>query len=213
MIVACSKCGKEYKLEPDESPSDFQCVCGGELHPAEVPSKKPDNLGESPKLESPKSESPKPESSGSIFDNWKKQYLIVIGIVVLVFILIAIDSAALFGDLVIINITAPSTGENSKEIIIPNTIKNNGILPTGDFNVTFQFTPEKNSKNIIFIGKIRVSDLASGETKNQDTKFTLPNNITTGKYYIRVVVDSDKEIIESNESNNEVYSSTPIYII
>jgi predicted RNA-binding Zn-ribbon protein involved in translation (DUF1610 family) len=31
MKVQCSSCGKEYTLEPDENPSDFQCICGGEL--------------------------------------------------------------------------------------------------------------------------------------------------------------------------------------
>lgn len=195
MIVQCSKCGEEYQLKPDENPSDFQCKCGGELiHKPDKPTK-----------------TPKP--SKSIFDDWKKQYMIVIAVIFLVFILIAVDSAVFFGDLVVTNVTVPSTGTSGKEISIPNTIENKGILPTGDCNVTFQFTPEKDSKNIIFLGKIRLSELASGEIKNQDTKFTVPTNITPGKYYIRVVVDSNKEVHESNETNNEIYSSTQVNII
>ena len=31
VIVICEKCGKEYQLESNEKPSDFQCECGGEL--------------------------------------------------------------------------------------------------------------------------------------------------------------------------------------
>lgn len=31
MIAKCKKCGKEYQLESNEKPSDFQCDCGGEL--------------------------------------------------------------------------------------------------------------------------------------------------------------------------------------
>ncbi|MBI5458354.1 CARDB domain-containing protein [Methanobacterium sp.] len=223
MKVQCSECGEEYQLKPDENPSDFQCKCGGELiHKPDKPTKTPDKPTKTPdkptktpdkpnKSSDNPNKSPKP--SKSIFDDWKKQYMIVIAVVFLVFILIAVDSAVFFGDLVVTNVTNPSTGAIGKEISIPNTIKNNGILPTGDCNVTFQFTPEQNSKNIIFLGKIRLSDLASGEIKNQDTKFTVPTNITPGKYYIRVVVDSNKEVYESNETNNEIYSSTQVNII
>lgn len=222
MKVQCSRCGEEYELKPDENPSDFQCKCGGELiHTPDKPSKTPESIifdnreTETPKPPNntiPKQETETPKSS-SIFDDWKKQYMVVIAVVFLVFILIAVDSAVFFGDLVVTNVTVPSTGAIGKEISIPNTIKNQGILPTGDCNVTFQFTPEQNSKNIIFLGKIRLSDLASGEIKNQNTKFTVPQNMTPGRYYIRVVVDSNKEIYEADENNNEIYSSTQVNII
>jgi len=223
MKVQCSKCGEEYQLRPDENPSDFQCKCGGELIKPEEPKNTPESSNKtSDKQKTKKPESSnktsdnqkkKTESSKSIFDDWKKQYMIVIAVVFLVFIIIAVDSAFFFGDLVVTNVTAPSTALRGQEIIIPNTIKNNGILPSDDCNVTFQFTPEQNSKNIIFLGKLRISDLASGASVTQDTKFTVPQNITPGRYYIRVVVDSNKEIYEANENNNEIYSSTQVNII
>lgn len=31
MKVKCKECGQEYELESGESPSDFQCECGGDL--------------------------------------------------------------------------------------------------------------------------------------------------------------------------------------
>lgn len=31
MLAKCVKCGKEYQLESNETPSNFQCECGGEL--------------------------------------------------------------------------------------------------------------------------------------------------------------------------------------
>ncbi|MDO5836229.1 MAG: CARDB domain-containing protein [Methanobacterium sp.] len=224
MKVQCSRCGEEYQLELDENPSDFQCKCGGELIIRDEPTNTPESLNDTlddlniSELESSENTPDYPEkkaseSSKSIFDNWKKQYMIVIVVIILVFAIIAVDSAVFFRDLVVTNVTVPSTGGIGKEINIPNTIKNNGILPTGDCNVTFQFTPEQNSKNVIFLGKIHLSDLGSGEIKNQNTKFTVPRNITPGKYYIRVIVDSNKEIYESNENNNEIYSSTAVNII
>lgn len=210
MDVKCSQCGEEYQLKPDENPSNFQCKCGGELII------KPDEATNIPKPSNHTPNNPEtktPEPSKSIFDDWKKQYMIVIAVVFLVFIIIAVDSAVFFGDLVVTNVTAPSTAVNGQEIIIPNTIKNNGILPTDDCNVTFQFTPEKNPENVIFLGKIRLSELFSGDNITQNTTFTVPANITPGKYYIRVIVDSNKEIYEANENNNEIYSSTQVNII
>lgn len=31
MLSKCRECGKEYELEDDENPSDYQCECGGDL--------------------------------------------------------------------------------------------------------------------------------------------------------------------------------------
>lgn len=206
MKVQCSKCGKYYQLEPDERPSDFQCDCGGELKIAKEPSTASDdssNLSEPSKTL---------KSSDSIFDDWKKQYLIVIAVVFLVIGLIAADSFNLLCDPVLTNLTVPSNVVRSGEIILPNTIENQGILPTNDFNITFQFAPEKSPNNIIFLGKIRMSDIAGGDVRDQKTNFKVPKNIKPGQYYIRVVVDSDNELFESNE-DNDFYSSKQVNII
>jgi hypothetical protein len=39
LCVVIAKCGKEYELEHDEKPSNFQCECGGELNSRGVVSK------------------------------------------------------------------------------------------------------------------------------------------------------------------------------
>ena len=57
-----------------------------------------------------------------------------------------------------------------------------------------------------------MSDIAGGETIDQKTKFKVPKNIKPGQYYIRVVVDSDNELFESNE-DNDFYSSKQVNII
>jgi hypothetical protein len=36
VIAKCKECGKEYQLESNEKPSDFQCDCGGELSSKEA---------------------------------------------------------------------------------------------------------------------------------------------------------------------------------
>lgn len=82
MKVRCLECGKEYQLEPDEKPSDFQCICQGELQYKTESSNKP--------------HTPSKSSSGSILDDWKKQYLILVMVFILVFLIIAFDGTTLF---------------------------------------------------------------------------------------------------------------------
>lgn len=206
MKVQCSKCGKKFQLEPDENPSDFQCNCGGELKIAKDPSNAYQDFSKPPKP------SKTHKSPNSIFDDWKKQYLVIIVVFFSILILISFNSYNIPGDPVLTDLKIPSTGISGGEIIIPNTIENQGFLPTNDFNVTFQFAPEKSPKNIIFLGKIRMDDLAGGEVKSQQTNFTVPSNIKPGRYFIRVVLDSDKELLESNE-DNDFYSSKQVTII
>ena len=208
----------------DENPSDFQCDCGGEVEITKDVLNTPNTLpktSDTLKTHQPRKtyENPKQTklsknsgSSDSIFEDWKKQYIIIIATSLLIFGLIAAHSAGFFPDIVLTNLTVPSTGVSGGEITIPTMIENKGFITTNDFNVTFQFAPEKNPKNVIFLGKIRMSELAGGKVKSQNTKFTVPSNIKSGQYFIRVVVDSDKEIYESNE-NNDFYSSKQVTII
>jgi len=209
----------------DENPSDFQCDCGGEVEIVKDVLNTPNTLpktADTLKTHKPRKTSENPKqtklsknsgSSDSIFDNWKKQYVIVIAMVLLIFALIAADSSGFFPDIVLTNLTVRSTSvSGGGEIIIANTIENKGFIPTNDFNVTFQFAPEKSPKNIIFLGKVRMSELGGGKVKKQNTKFTVPSNIKPGRYYIRAVVDSDKEIYESDE-DNDFYSSKQVTVI
>lgn len=82
MKVQCLECGKEYQLEPEEKSSDFQCTCGGELE-----------YGKEPSAELA---TPFKSSSESILNDWKKQYLLLIMVFILVFLIIAFDGNNLF---------------------------------------------------------------------------------------------------------------------
>jgi hypothetical protein len=61
MVVAkCTKCGKEYELESDEKPSNFQCECRGDLTSNEMTS------------ETVKTKKPN-KTPSDIRENWDKQ--------------------------------------------------------------------------------------------------------------------------------------------
>ncbi|BDZ69418.1 CARDB domain-containing protein [Methanobacterium ferruginis] len=187
----CSECGKEYELESGSKPSDFQCECGGNLF-----------------IKNKEFNSQDKSSKSSI---GLKPQLIVITIVVLIFI-IGFMGSIFLKDLVVTNVTAPSIGERGNQIIVPATMKNNGILSTGCFNVTYYLTPEKRNIEKIYIGKIRISELYAGEIKQQNATLTIPANVTPGTYYIRVWIDPGNEISELDDNNNVGYSSTQITI-
>lgn len=82
VIAKCEKCGKEYRLESNENPSDFQCECGGELTSNEITSEtvKTKNANKTPK---------------DIREDWDKQskntpntyYLQILGILIGVIII------------------------------------------------------------------------------------------------------------------------------
>lgn len=199
MKIFCSKCGKEYKLEPDKNLRDFQCECGGDLQLKDLekkPSTKPDNT-----------------PNGGILDMMKQRPLIISAVVILVVILgIVFIGAPMFNDLTVTNVTAPSSGEKGKEIVVPYSIKNNGIFSSGGFNITFTLTADKKFNNSQYLGKVRIVDLAAGETKEQNARLTIPANTTPGNYYIRVWIDPGKAIPESDRTNNIKYSPTQIKI-
>ena len=111
-------------------------------------------------------------------------------------------------DLIVTQVTAPSSGVKGNTITVPNTIKNQGNTATGGFYVRFYLI----SNSSIFIGQRYISSLAAGASNSQNTKLSIPINITSSSYYIDVYADSSKIVSESKEYNNYKYSSTKIQI-
>ena len=111
-------------------------------------------------------------------------------------------------DLIVTQVTAPSFGIKGNTITVPNTIKNQGNTATGGFYVRFYLI----SNSSISIGQRYISSLAAGASNSQNTKLSIPINITSSGYYIDVYADSSKIVTESKENNNYRYSTTKIQI-
>ncbi|MBZ2167099.1 Ig-like domain-containing protein [Methanobacterium spitsbergense] len=112
-------------------------------------------------------------------------------------------------DLTVTQVTAPTTGVKGNTIIVPNTVKNQGNTATGGFYINYYLI----NNSSIYIGQRYISSLAAGASNSQNTKLSIPLNITSSSYYIDVYADSSKIVSESNESNNYKYSTTKIQII
>lgn len=115
-------------------------------------------------------------------------------------------------DLTVTNVVAPITGTKGATIIVQNTVKNLGNTATKGFWVAYYITTSTTSTNI-YIGERYISSLAAGAINQQNTQLTIPTNISSGNYLIKVKADSTSMIKESNENNNIMYSPGKINII
>ena len=115
-------------------------------------------------------------------------------------------------DLIVTNITAPIRGVKGNTITITNTIKNRGNTATNGFWVNY-YLKISSTSTPNYIGQRYIKSLAAGASNTQNNKFSIPLNITSSNYYIMAYADSTNLINESNETNNNRYSTTKIQII
>lgn len=120
--------------------------------------------------------------------------------------------SASYPDLVVTRVTAPVRGVKGFTISVPNTVKNIGTRSSGGFYVNFYMKTSSVSPNI-YVGRRFINNLNAGATNTKNTTLTIPKNMNSTTYYIRVYADFYKNVTESNESNNYLYSSTKISII
>jgi trimeric autotransporter adhesin len=143
----------------------------------------------------------------------KKQWIIVIVVAVLVVLVaLMITSASMFRDITITHVTAPSAGVHGQKIDVSSTLKNRGIVSTGNFDVNFYLTPERNMNNKIFLGKLSINDLTGREIEQQNTSVIIPTNTTPGNYYLLAYADMNNGVKELDDKNNGRFSTNTIVI-
>ena len=89
---------------------------------------------------------------------------------------------------------------------VNNTITNIGKGPTGGFWVNYYLKTTKTSTNYL-IGKRYISGIKAGASNNQNTLLYIPTNMQLGNHLVMVSADATHNITESNETNNNGYSS------
>lgn len=143
-----------------------------------------------------------------------KQRLIIVIVLAVLIVLSAIilTGAYMLKDITITNVNAPAVGVHGQKIVVPNTIKNRGIVSTGNFDVNFYLTPQKTLDNRTFIGKRNINDLAGRGTNSQNTPLIIPMNTTPGTYYILAYANMNKTVKELYYNNNGRFSTTTIVI-
>nr|WP_319374733.1 CARDB domain-containing protein [uncultured Methanobacterium sp.] len=106
-------------------------------------------------------------------------------------------------DLTPLNLQTPTTPYLNNTYTINATIKNNGTLDTGAFNV-------KLVDGTTTLGTQRITNLAAGTTTTLTWTWT---PTTTGTHTLTLNTDRNYEIPESNENNNIITTNTTVTAI
>jgi subtilase family serine protease len=106
-------------------------------------------------------------------------------------------------DLVATSVIGPNSVNRGKSISISSSVGNQGGTKAGSFTVAFYLSKDTvvNSSDSL-LGTKTVTSLNAGSTTTVSGSFTVPSSMTTGNYYVGVIVDSGSAIVEANESNN-----------
>jgi len=115
-------------------------------------------------------------------------------------------------DLIVSKLTVQSTGIRGCDIAVKNTITNKGNGASGSFWVKYYLKTNLTSTNY-YIGKRYISGIKAGSTNTQNTIIYIPTNMRLGSYLLMASADTTKNLSESNENNNNGYSSNHVKII
>jgi flagellar hook assembly protein FlgD len=113
-------------------------------------------------------------------------------------------------DLVVTNIDAPASATEGSNIMVFNTVQNQGSAATGGFYIYYYL-----SANTIItasdtkIGQRYVSSLGAGSSSSDNTSLTLPSGVT-GSCYVGAIVDATNAVNESKEDNNTGYDAITV---
>ncbi|MDD1719877.1 MAG: hypothetical protein LUQ25_07455 [Methanoregulaceae archaeon] len=105
-------------------------------------------------------------------------------------------------DLVIASVDGPVTAGQGERIPVVNTISNLGTYATDKpFLVQFFLSVDGTQNNFV-IGKRKITALAAGASDTATTSLAVPPKITPGTWYVKGIVDPNRQIAEARENNN-----------
>ena len=100
-------------------------------------------------------------------------------------------------------------------LTLPNTAKNQGAFPAGNFLVAFDLSPTASYTDagaVAFTTTRSVTSLAAGASSTATTVLTIPTTTSLGTYYVCAMADSANTVSESNETNNSLCTSTTVQV-
>lgn len=120
-------------------------------------------------------------------------------------------------DLKVTKVVVQGSAVRGCDITVKNTITNIGKCSTGGFWVNYYLKTNLTSNNYL-IGKRYINGIKAGASNTQNTMLNIPTNMQLGNHLVMVSADATQNIVESNETNNNGYSSSikvvgPTYII
>ncbi len=107
-------------------------------------------------------------------------------------------------DLSITNVNVNASLTTSSSSYINYYIMNNGnTASTSTFEVGYYLSKDATfSTNDVYLGNETIYSITSGNSIYESDYFTIPSSVSSGSYYLLVVVDHESVISETNENNN-----------
>ncbi|BAY60058.1 peptidase S8/S53 [Calothrix brevissima NIES-22] len=115
----------------------------------------------------------------------------------------AINTTPALPDLIIQNVVSPSSTLVGNNIQLNYQVKNQGTETAFSSYTLFYLSQDKTiSDDDFYLGSDSVDTLVVGANVSKSATLQIPNNITTGSYYLILQADGNGDLLESNENNN-----------
>jgi subtilase family serine protease len=110
----------------------------------------------------------------------------------------------------------PATGALGSSFSVGDTAKNQGNVSATKSSYTryyLSINTVRNSTDRLLTGSRQVPALTPGTTSNGTVAVTVPSAVSLGIYYLLACADDTKLVIESNEKNNCISSSSTVQVV
>ena len=116
-------------------------------------------------------------------------------------------------DLETVLISGPTTARPGESISVRRVIADNGSANAGAFTIKYYLSTNATiSSGDQLIGSEDVTSLTAGSRSDISVSLTIPATMSTGSYFLGMMVDTNNSVTESNENNNTAASSGQIAI-
>ncbi|MFH0968104.1 MAG: CARDB domain-containing protein [Methanobacteriota archaeon] len=117
-------------------------------------------------------------------------------------------------DLVPVNLSSDPTGKAGSLMNVSTSVMNIGTSDSRPFMVSLYLSPDTTIREDedLLIGDGQIDALPAGKQVSGDGTAPIPTTMKPGTYYFGLIVDSKKEVNETDEENNYGHSLIPIII-
>jgi len=117
-------------------------------------------------------------------------------------------------DLLPVNLVSDPTGKAGSIMNVSTTVLNNGTSDSGPFMVSLYLSPDITIREDedLLVGNGQIDTLPAGKQVSGNATAPIPTTIMPGTYYFGLIIDSKKEVNETDEENNYGHSLIPIII-
>ncbi|MCC7420972.1 MAG: hypothetical protein IT428_11885 [Planctomycetaceae bacterium] len=110
-------------------------------------------------------------------------------------------------------VDGPAAADGGTNVAVTTAVRNQGTAVSGTYTVAYYISTDANiTASDIRVKSVVRPTLGGGAQQQWAESIALPSNLSTGNYYIGIIVDPSNTLTEALESNNILADSTAIRI-